>query len=90
MAAQEGAAVVTHSAWKTGVTAAAALHLQASTANAPYVEMFPAELSIGVEASFGDSLIRPVPTLTEGVIALPTGPGLGLSLNENILEAWSR
>jgi L-alanine-DL-glutamate epimerase-like enolase superfamily enzyme len=90
MAARQGAGLVTHSAWKTGVTATAALHLQASTANTPYIEMFPAELSEGVEASFGDTLIRPVPSIEDGIMRLPTEPGLGISLDEDILERWSR
>ncbi|MSP83431.1 MAG: mandelate racemase/muconate lactonizing enzyme family protein [Alphaproteobacteria bacterium] len=73
-------------AWHTGITAAAARHFQAAVANAPVIEYFPPEL-------FGSplrrDLVSPEPKVVDGNIALPTEPGLGIALNEEIVAKYA-
>jgi L-alanine-DL-glutamate epimerase-like enolase superfamily enzyme len=84
MAALAGATVVPH-AWKTGITAAATRHFQAATANVPFVETLVPELwpsPLRVE------LTTPEPVVADGVIPLPTEPGLGIELVAETVERY--
>lgn len=79
-----GALVVPH-AWKTGITAAASLHFQAATHNAPFIEMLsPAVFSSPLRAE----LTAPEPEVYEGTMALPTAPGLGIELVEEAVRTY--
>lgn len=79
-----GALVVPH-AWKTGITAAASLHFQAATHNAPFIEMLsPAVFSSPLRAE----LTHPEPRLEDGTMALPTAPGLGIELVEEAVRTY--
>jgi L-alanine-DL-glutamate epimerase-like enolase superfamily enzyme len=84
MASLEGVLVVPHG-WKTGITAAAAQHFQAATANAPFVELFHPEL---FDSPLRAELVAPEPTVVDGLIDLPTAPGLGVSLVPEAVERF--
>lgn len=83
MASEKGLVCVPH-AWKTGLTVAATQHFGAVAPNCPYVEFF--------DPAFFPSLLRsklagPDPELHSGCWRLPMTPGLGGTLNEEVLEA---
>jgi L-alanine-DL-glutamate epimerase-like enolase superfamily enzyme len=79
-----GALVIPHG-WKTGITAAASYHFQASTPNAPFVEILsPALFPSPLRAE----LTRPEAEVHGGNVALPTAPGLGIELVEDALETY--
>ncbi len=85
LAEYHGAEVVTL-AWHTGITAAAARHFQIATANAPVIEYFPPEL---FDSPLRRELVSPEPKVVDGRIALPTEPGLGIALNEDIVRKYA-
>ena len=85
LAEYHGAEVVTL-AWHTGITAAAARHFQVATANAPVIEYFPPEL---FDSPLRRELVSPEPKVIDGRIALPTEPGLGIVLNEDIVRRFA-
>jgi L-rhamnonate dehydratase len=72
-------------AWHTGITAAAALNFQAATINTPLIEYFPPYL---FDSPLRHHLVHPEPVVKDGRIALPEGPGLGLTLNEEVLRKY--
>lgn len=83
IASEKGLFCVPH-AWKTGLTVAATRHFGAVVPNCPYVEFF--------DPAFFPSLLRsklagPDPELQSGAWTLPTTPGLGVTLNEEVLES---
>ena len=82
--ALHGALVIPH-CWKTGVTAAASRHFQAATPNAPYVEMFHPDL---YESLLRRELTGAEPEISDGRIALPTAPGLGIEIDEAVVERY--
>lgn len=84
LAVLHGAAVVPHG-WKTGITAAAARHFQAATANAPYVEMLHPAL---YESPLRAELTGPEPEVLDGSVALPSEPGLGVELDEDTVARY--
>jgi L-rhamnonate dehydratase len=84
LAELEGALVIPHG-WKSGITAAAALHFQLATPNAPYFELLHPEL---YDSPLRRELVRPEPEIREGTIAPPEAPGLGVELDENALERY--
>src|SRR5262245_59277428 len=77
-----GVLVIPHG-WKTGITAACGRHFQAATSNAPFFEFLSPEL---YDSPLRRTLVRPEPTLRERRMPLPEGPGLGVTLNEEILS----
>jgi L-alanine-DL-glutamate epimerase-like enolase superfamily enzyme len=84
LALLHGALVIPH-CWKTGITAAAARHYQAATANAPWIEafhpsLFPSPLRAG--------LVAPEPELEDGRLPLPDAPGLGVELVDEVVERY--
>jgi L-rhamnonate dehydratase len=85
LAALFGVTVIPHG-WKTGITAAAARHFQAATANAPYIEMLMPDL---YETPLRAELVQPEPTLVGGEVPLPTAPGLGIEVVEEALERYA-
>jgi L-alanine-DL-glutamate epimerase-like enolase superfamily enzyme len=76
-----GVQVIPHG-WKTGITAACGRHFQAATGNAPFFEFLSPEL---YDSALRRHLVGPEPTLADGKMALPEGPGLGVELNEAFL-----
>ena len=84
LAALHGAVVCPHG-WKTGITAAAALHFQAATANAPYVEHLAPSL---FDSPLRQELTSPEPTLEDGSAPLPIEPGLGIELVEEAVAKY--
>lgn len=82
LAALHGVEVVPHG-WKTGITVAAQRHFQAATANCPLIEtchpaLFPSTLRSLLTGSEAP--------IEAGRLPLPTGPGLGIELDEAIVE----
>lgn len=84
MAALEGALVIPHN-WKTGINAVAARHFQAATVNAPYIEMFHADL---FASPLRAGLVRPEPVVQDGAIPLPTEPGLGIEVDDEVVARY--
>jgi L-alanine-DL-glutamate epimerase-like enolase superfamily enzyme len=79
-----GVQVVPHG-WKTGITAAAARHLQAATPNVPFVEHLSPEL---FDSPLRRELVTPEPEVVDGRIALPTAPGLGVELDPEAVARY--
>lgn len=84
LAALHGAVVCPHG-WKTGITAAAARHFQAATANAPYVELLHPGL---FDSPLRQELTFPEPAVEDGSMPLPTEPGLGVELVEEAVAKY--
>lgn len=84
LAEHHGVQVIPHN-WKTGIGAAATLHFQAATPNAPLVEWLDPQLW---EAPLRRDLVGPDPLLVDGSFALPTGPGLGVTLDEAAVASF--
>jgi L-alanine-DL-glutamate epimerase-like enolase superfamily enzyme len=81
LAAQRELTVVPH-LWNTGISIAAAVHLAAATPQCPFIEFLPVELS---HSSLRKDLLSREHTLVDGVIPLPSSPGLGIELNRDAL-----
>src|SRR5262245_53577938 len=84
LAAARGRLVVPH-CWKSAIGIAASAHLAAASPVCPYIEFLPAELS---ESPIRTSLVTNEPGVVDGVLALPTRPGLGVELNRDALERY--
>ena len=84
LALLHGALVIPH-CWKTGITAAAARHYQAATANAPWIEAFHPAL---FWSRLREELVTPEPAIVEGRITLPDAPGLGIELVDEAVERY--
>jgi L-alanine-DL-glutamate epimerase-like enolase superfamily enzyme len=82
LAALHGATVIPHG-WKTGITAAAERHFQAATPNAPWIELFHPAL---FESTLRRDLTGPEPPVVDGAMPLPSEPGLGVTLDEAVVE----
>jgi L-alanine-DL-glutamate epimerase-like enolase superfamily enzyme len=79
-----GAQVVPHG-WKTGITSAAGRHFQAACPAAPLFEYISPQV---YPSALRRELVSPEPTLEDGFMALPTEPGLGIALNEELVQRW--
>ena len=77
-----GAEVVPHG-WKTGITAAAGRHFQAACPAAPLFEVVSPHV---YDSLLRRELVSPEPALADGTMALPEAPGLGIELNEELVE----
>jgi L-alanine-DL-glutamate epimerase-like enolase superfamily enzyme len=84
LARDRGLPVVPH-LWNTGISIAAAVHFAAATPHCPFIEFLPAELS---ESSLRKDLLSVEHQMVDGVIPLPTAPGLGIELNRDALERF--
>ena len=82
-AQRQGRLVVPH-LWKTGLSIAAALHFAAVTEACPFVEFLPGPMA--------DSPIRreltPDFEISDGTIAVPNAPGLGVDPDPDALERF--
>jgi L-alanine-DL-glutamate epimerase-like enolase superfamily enzyme len=85
IAADRGRLIVPH-CWKSGIGVAATAHFAAATSCCPYIEYLPAELS---ESGLRRELAHDGLQMIEGKIALPTTPGLGITLNREALQHYS-
>ena len=86
MAADNGLRVIPH-LWNTGISVAAAVHFAAVSANCPFVEFLPPDLS---ESPLRKELLSTELQMTDGVLALPTAPGLGIELDRDALERFTQ
>ncbi|MDF2763570.1 MAG: Mandelate racemase/muconate lactonizing protein [Rhodospirillales bacterium] len=77
-----GAEVVPHG-WKTGITAAAGQHFQAACPAAPLFEVVSPHV---YDSLLRRELVSPEPDVVDGTMALPEAPGLGIELNEELVE----
>jgi L-rhamnonate dehydratase len=81
-AREHGVATVPH-AWKSGIIKAASLHVNAVLPDSTFQEYCVADTPIN------QSLVRErMPLDADGYVAVPTGPGLGIELDEEILERY--
>jgi D-galactarolactone cycloisomerase len=81
LAVEYGAAVATHT-WSDAV---------ALTANAHVIASLPNGITVEVDRTsnpfIDELLIEPI-TVVDGLLTIPSGPGLGIELNEQILERF--
>jgi len=82
MAAERGITCVPH-AWKTGLTVAATRHFGAAAPSCPYTEFFAKDF---FPSYLRPNLAGPEPILTDGHWELPSEPGLGVHLNQAVVE----
>jgi len=87
MCEMHGAQLVPHS-FATGITDAANFHLQAASLTVPMVEFRSSRL--GPSRLRTELVSPPEPPIVDGYAELPTGPGLGLELNEDLVAAHTR
>jgi L-alanine-DL-glutamate epimerase-like enolase superfamily enzyme len=81
-----GAEVVPHG-WKTGITSAMGRHFQAACPAAPVFEYISPKV---FDSPLRRELVYPEPALKDGWMELPTAPGLGVELNEDVVARWRR
>ncbi|MCX7349893.1 MAG: mandelate racemase/muconate lactonizing enzyme family protein [Alphaproteobacteria bacterium] len=81
-----GAEVVPHG-WKTGITSAAGRHFQTACPAAPIFEYVSPHV---FDSPMRRELVSPEPEVIDGFMTLPEGPGLGIELNEELVERWRR
>jgi L-rhamnonate dehydratase len=73
--------------WKSGLTVAAEVHLSAGAENVPFIEYMVPELWPSV---IRRELVRPEFAPENGVIELPRTPGLGVELNEEVVDRLAK
>lgn len=83
MAYDHGITLVPHG-WNTAVGLAADLHLAAALPVAPYVEYLTPSPYIE------DILVDPIRLDDEGMLPVPSTPGLGIELNQDVLNYMSK
>ena len=84
LASHHGAEVVPHG-WKTGITAAAQRHFQAATPCCPMIETVHPEL---FESTLRSSLTGPEAVIVDGLLPLPDQPGLGVAVDETVVDRY--
>jgi L-alanine-DL-glutamate epimerase-like enolase superfamily enzyme len=84
LAAERKLTVVPH-LWKSGISIAAAAHLAAATPHCAYIEFLPSQLC---ESALRRELVTDELEMKDGAVALPTKPGLGVTLNRDALEGF--
>ena len=85
MASDRGLKVVPHG-WKTMLAVAALTHYSASLSNCPYIEFPDPELV--KSKTLRTQLAGPEPKLVDGHFELPSRPGLGVELNEEVVQRF--
>jgi L-alanine-DL-glutamate epimerase-like enolase superfamily enzyme len=70
---------------KTGISIAAAAHLAAVTPHLEFIEFLPRELC---ESNLRKELVADELRMVDGVIPLPTRPGLGIELDRDALKRF--
>ena len=85
LAAQRDRRICPH-LWKTEISIAAALHLAAVTPHCQYIEFLPVELAAsGLRRDLTDHRLE----MVDGVLPLPTEPGLGVELDRDALASYA-
>jgi L-alanine-DL-glutamate epimerase-like enolase superfamily enzyme len=84
LAAARKLTVVPH-LWKTGISIAAAAHLAAATPHCAFIEFLPPALC---ESALRKELVVDELRMVDGMIPLPTRPGLGIELDRAALERF--
>ena len=79
-----GVQVIPHG-WKTGILASCGRHFQAACPAAPLFEFISPHV---YDSPLRRELVSPEPTVRDGLMDLPVGPGLGIELNEAIVERY--
>jgi L-rhamnonate dehydratase len=82
MAADRGRPCVPH-AWSTGIVKAASLHLLAAIPNALFLEFCVWDSPLNL-----DLVVPPFRIDSDGCVAIPQTPGLGIRLNEDVLARY--
>jgi D-galactarolactone cycloisomerase len=90
MAETFGVEVVPHT-WGTGIALSAALHMVSNLNMQPgrKMEVTPYIEFDRTENELRDQLIEPTFQLENGLIKVPDSPGLGVDVNEELLEKYS-
>jgi L-alanine-DL-glutamate epimerase-like enolase superfamily enzyme len=70
--------------WRTGIGIAAEVHFSASTPNCPYIEFLTRELA---KSPLRRELTNEF-EIKDGYIDLPEEPGLGIELNQSVIEKY--
>lgn len=73
-------------AWKSGISIAANLHLAAALPNSPFFEFMVLAEDV---SDVRRRLVTPEFQLQNGVIRLPTRPGLGVEVDEQVLATYA-
>jgi L-rhamnonate dehydratase len=81
-----GAEVVPHG-WKTGITSAVGRHFQAACPAAPVFEYVSPHV---FDSPLRRELVSPEPKVVDGFMELPDAPGLGITLNDELIARWRR
>ena len=84
LASQHAASVIPHG-WKTGITVAANMHLHAATPAIPMFELVSPQLW---SSPLRRELTVPEPQLRDGLIELPSSPGLGIELDQEAVARY--
>lgn len=85
MAAERGLIIVPH-CWKTGIAISATAHMAFNTPHCAFIEYLPPGLCIEtLRKELASESLR----LENGVIPLPSEPGLGCELNPEAVRAYS-
>ena len=71
--------------WKTGITVAANMHIHAAAINVPLFELVSPQLW---SSPLRRELTGPEPELRDGALALPSGPGLGIELDQEAVARY--
>jgi L-alanine-DL-glutamate epimerase-like enolase superfamily enzyme len=82
LAHARGVETVPH-AWKSGVIKAASLHVNAVLPDASFQEYCVADTPINTELT-----VQRLPLEADGCVAVPTGPGLGIELDMDVVERY--
>jgi L-alanine-DL-glutamate epimerase-like enolase superfamily enzyme len=80
LARERGVATVPH-AWKSGIIKAASLHVNAVLPDGMFQEYCISETPINMRLT-----VQRMPVDRDGCVAVPTAPGLGVDLDEDVVE----
>lgn len=75
--------------WSNGLGLLANLHVTAGVGGAPYIE-FPVDPPTWTEARRDFMLTEPILVGADGMLRVPTGPGLGIEVDEDRMRALAR
>ncbi len=84
MARDRGVLVVPH-CWKSAIGIAASVHLAVVSPTCSHIEFLPAPLA---DSRLRKELVRNEFTVEDGFIPLPTAPGLGIDVDEDVLARF--
>jgi L-rhamnonate dehydratase len=81
LAAEHGVGTVPH-AWKSGIIKAASLHVNAVLPDGRYQEYCVADTPINTSLT-----VERLPIEADGCVAVPTAPGIGITLDEDVVAS---